>query len=61
MSDSNNVAASGVVLRDRESTGHNSSPILRTNHHTDIETTLSRDFMGTATLPEPVMDAGEAQ
>lgn len=61
MSDIHNVAASGAVLRDRESSGHNSSPTLRANHHTDIETTLSHNFMGTATLPEPVVGAGGAK
>jgi hypothetical protein len=55
------VAASGVVLRDRESSGQNSSPSLPTNHHTDIETALSHNSMGTVPLPEPVMGAGEAQ
>ena len=51
MRDINNVAASGIGLSDRESSGHNSSSNLRTNHHAHTETTLSHDRMGTATHP----------
>jgi hypothetical protein len=50
------VAASGVVLSDRESSGQNSSPTLRKNHHTHKETTLSHDFM-----VDPIMGAGEVR
>jgi hypothetical protein len=53
MSDIHNVAASGIGLSDRESPGH-TSPTLRTNHHTHIETTLSHDCMGAAS-PDPVI------
>ena len=59
MSDIIYVAASGIGLNDRESSGHTSSPTLRLNHNTDVETMPSHDFMGTATIPESVMGAGE--
>jgi hypothetical protein len=42
------VAASGLVLHDRESSGHHSRPTLYTEHHTHTETMLSRDFRGAA-------------
>jgi hypothetical protein len=58
MSDIKHVAASGVGLRDRESSGHsNSSPA----HHTICTNTESTMPNGTATLPAFMLGAGEVQ
>jgi hypothetical protein len=48
MSDIIYVAASGIGLSDRDSSGLYSSPTLRTNHQTHIET---HGFMSPATSP----------
>jgi hypothetical protein len=58
MSDIINVAASGSVLRDRESSGRNSSPTLRTIHHNH---TITNGFMSPAISPDPIMGAGEVR
>jgi hypothetical protein len=62
MSDINiDVAASGISLRDRDSARLHRSPTLPTNHHSEIETTLSHDFKRMATIPDPAVGTGEAQ